>query len=95
MPRGAYGHSDELRGRNLGQERAGINVRATLELGFGGRQNSTPFSLQAGTWTRLSVTFENSTRGTEPLSARLLLAPNVGVAATVWVDDASVVQRDK
>jgi hypothetical protein len=46
--------------------------------------------LSAGRWVRLSVDFTNATRGHARLMARLSLAPTVGVAATVWVDDASI-----
>ena len=47
--------------------------------------------LAAGEWTRVAVSFTNATRGDLPLVAQLWLRPTVGVAATVWVDDASIV----
>lgn len=46
--------------------------------------------LTAGRWVQLAVEFRNATRGTARLVAQLELAPTVGVAATVWVDDASI-----
>jgi hypothetical protein len=50
--------------------------------------------LAAGEWTRLAANFTNTARGTEPLLAQLWLAPTIGVAATVWVDDASITPCD-
>lgn len=51
---------------------------------------STSTVLSAGRWTRLIVNFTNERRGTAALTARVVLRPTVGVAATVWIDDVSI-----
>ena len=64
-------------------------VNATLRvLAAGMVRGSVSVPLRAGRWTEVT-TVATVANASVPLVVQLLLAPTVGVAATVWLDDAS------